>query len=164
MLFSEPQVGIEPTTYSLRENRSATELLRLCVEPCAGFEPACACASWLQVKRSRPLSQHGIGWSGRIRTYESRMAADLQSAVVDRCTTLQFFLVLWRRVELNYWPPNFQFGTLPLSYFSIFFCCLTRTRTSTTMVQNHLHYHYAIRQLLRRVTDSNRMRFHAHFV
>ena len=26
--FFEPQVGLEPTTYSLRENRSATELLR----------------------------------------------------------------------------------------------------------------------------------------
>ena len=102
MLFSEPQVGIEPTTYSLRENRSATELLRLCVEPCAGFEPACACASWLQVKRSRPLSQHGSCWSGRIRTYESRMAADLQSAVVDHCTTLQFFFcfVEKSRIEL----------------------------------------------------------------
>ena len=48
MLFSEPQVGIEPTTYSLRENRSATELLRLVMfVEAVGVEPTKA--EWQQI-------------------------------------------------------------------------------------------------------------------
>ena len=137
MLFSEPQVGIEPTTYSLRENRSATELLRLVMfVEAVGVEPTKA--EWQQIY-SLPSLTAGAH--------------------------LNFFLFScgnnWSRTNFY----GFSVRRIDhLCYVSMFFCCLTRTRTSTTMVQNHLHYHYAIRQLLRRVTDSNRMRLHAHFV
>ena len=94
------------------------------------------------------------------------MAADLQSALVDRWSTPQFFLFScgnnWSRTNFY----GFSVRRIDhLCYVSMFFFVASQgleprqqwLRTTRTT-------DYAIRQLLRRVTDSNRMRFHARLV
>lgn len=78
------------------------------------------------------------------------MAADLQSALVDRWSTPQFFLFScgnnWSRTNFY----GFSVRRIDhLCYVSMFFfCCLTRTRTSTTVAQNHSHYRLCYKAII----------------